>query len=180
MSITGGRTALYRFYDRREALLYVGISNDPRRRQSEHKTKPWYPQVRHQAVTWYDTEREARAAEDRAIRKECPEFNVAGAVRPARARFAIHPTRWALIGTAFYVISMVMTFAVIYVPQFRAVLVPCTFAMYLLAPATMLAAMALIAAPLIKRFAAWVERNSTYPVGTCVLIKRGGVPVSPS
>src|ERR1700733_9621020 len=100
-----GRTALYRFYDNRETLLYVGISNDPRRRQSEHKKKPWYPHVRHQATTWYDTEREARRAETRAIRRECQEFNVAGAVRPASARFTIHIARWAVAGATLYVLS---------------------------------------------------------------------------
>jgi hypothetical protein len=169
-----GRTALYRFYDHREALLYVGISNDPWRRRAEHaQAKPWYPRVRHQAVSWYDTEREARAAEIRAIRKECPEFNVAGAVRPSPSRFAIHPTWWAGTGATFYVISMIMVFGVIYMPSARAVLVPCTFAMEALAPATLLVAMALVAAPWLKRLAAWIERNSTYPAQTSLRPTRG-------
>jgi hypothetical protein len=80
---TETRYALYRFYDDHEDLLYVGISNDPWRRWREHVLNaPWYPQVQHQAVTWYDSERAARAAETRAIRGESPRFNVAGAVRP--------------------------------------------------------------------------------------------------
>jgi hypothetical protein len=86
------RTALYRFYDKRENLLYVGISNDPWRRWREHVyDKPWYPEVKHQAVTWYETEEEARLAETRAIRAEHPKFNVAGAVRPPEARRLVNP-----------------------------------------------------------------------------------------
>jgi len=37
-----GRHALYRFYDDRENLLYVGITDDPWRRWREHVlTQPW-------------------------------------------------------------------------------------------------------------------------------------------
>lgn len=80
---TETRTALYRFYDAHENLLYVGITNDPWRRWRRHVLeKPWYPQVKHQSVTWYDTERQARKAETRAIRSEYPQFNIAGAIRP--------------------------------------------------------------------------------------------------
>jgi predicted GIY-YIG superfamily endonuclease len=77
------RTALYRFYDADEKLLYVGITNDPWRRWRQHvQEKPWYPQVKHQAVTWYDTRIAAEIAEHVAIRREHPRFNIAGAVRP--------------------------------------------------------------------------------------------------
>ena len=49
------RHALYRFYDAREELLYVGITDEPWRRWREHvRTKPWYPRVKHQAITWYE------------------------------------------------------------------------------------------------------------------------------
>lgn len=83
---TETRHALYRFYDRRERLLYVGISNDPWRRWREHvRTQPWYPSVQHQAVTWYESEDLARAAETAAIHDERPRFNIAGAVRPVRS-----------------------------------------------------------------------------------------------
>lgn len=77
------RTALYRFYDERETLLYVGITCDPWRRWREHvRDKWWYPQVKHQAVTWYESRPEAEVAEWWAIRREHPNFNIAGAVRP--------------------------------------------------------------------------------------------------
>jgi predicted GIY-YIG superfamily endonuclease len=84
----GQRTALYRFYDAHGMLLYIGITNSPGRRWQQHmEEKPWYPQVRHQAVTWYGSERQARRVETRAIRAERPKFNVVGAVRPAGWRF---------------------------------------------------------------------------------------------
>lgn len=92
ISASERRTALYRFYDERENLLYVGITNDPWRRWRDHvQQKPWYPQVKHQATTWYGTEQEARRAEDRAIRTERPRFNIAGAVRPPEARPVFSP-----------------------------------------------------------------------------------------
>ena len=87
---TETRTALYRFYDAREELLYVGITDDPWRRWREHmQAKPWYPRVKHQSVTWYDTRGQAETAEKRAIRAERPQFNIAGAVRPPGARFTV-------------------------------------------------------------------------------------------
>lgn len=79
------RTALYRFYDVNERLLYVGITDDPWRRWREHvREKSWYPQVKHQAVTWYDDRMAADIAETVAIRRENPLFNIAGAVRSAK------------------------------------------------------------------------------------------------
>lgn len=83
ISIGEQRTALYRFYDADERLLYVGITNDPWRRWRQHVLeKSWYPQVKHQAVTWYDDRTAAEVAEYVAIRCERPRFNIAGAVRP--------------------------------------------------------------------------------------------------
>lgn len=83
ISLGEQRTALYRFYDADERLLYVGITNDPWRRWRQHvQEKAWYPQVKHQAVTWYDSRITAEMAERVAIRHERPCFNIAGAVRP--------------------------------------------------------------------------------------------------
>jgi hypothetical protein len=40
--------ALYRFFDEHGALLYVGITNNPGRRWSQHETdKPWWHEVHH-------------------------------------------------------------------------------------------------------------------------------------
>jgi len=86
------RTALYRFYDADEQLLYVGITSDPWRRWRQHVLeKAWYPQVKHQAVTWYDSRIRAELAEQSAIRCERPRFNIAGAVRPVADEVSPEP-----------------------------------------------------------------------------------------
>src|SRR5260370_1126197 len=92
ISASEQRTALYRFYDATENLLYVGITNDPWRRWRQHvQEKSWYPQVKHQAVTWYDSRIAAEVAEHVAIRCERPRFNVAGAVRPVAVEVPAEP-----------------------------------------------------------------------------------------
>jgi len=86
------RHALYRFYDARENLLYVGITDDPWRRWREHvRIQSWYPQVKHQAVTWYENKAAAEVAEYVAIRCEHPRFNIAGAVRPVVVEVPVKP-----------------------------------------------------------------------------------------
>lgn len=73
-----GRTALYRFYDARGVLLYVGITNSPRHRFHQHATNPenewWHAQVSHR-LHWYDTRRQALRAEYVTIRTEHPIHN---------------------------------------------------------------------------------------------------------
>jgi predicted GIY-YIG superfamily endonuclease len=163
-----GQVALYRFYDPHEALLYVGISNDPRRRWKEHaQEKSWYPRVRHQALTWYDSEPEARRAETRAIRRERPQFNVAGAIRPERARFTFRPHRWACFAWAWVDSLLLLTCLLLVIPPtpfLRKVLIPFFLAVTFMAPVVSGTALLVIGAPWLRRFAAWIERNSiSYP-----------------
>lgn len=74
------RTALYRLRDSSGLLLYVGISEDPYRRWTEHsKDKPWWPQVGRHDIEWLDSREQAAAAELAAIKSERPLFNAAGA-----------------------------------------------------------------------------------------------------
>lgn len=90
------RTALYRIYDAKDALLYIGITNNFGRRWAQHGArKPWWRQVRRQTVLWYDSRAEAEAAEVAAIRNEHPLHNTHNAVRtPARRpRRAALPSR---------------------------------------------------------------------------------------
>jgi predicted GIY-YIG superfamily endonuclease len=150
------RYALYRFYDARENLLYAGITDDPWRRWREHVlTKPWYPQVKHQAVTWYDTEAEAGRAEKRAIRKERPQFNVAGAVRPTEVRFSVGFLPVILICGAW--MFLVPTLAV--GAYYERALVPVTVAVAAASPIPMLALLLVAGAPWVYRFGCWLDRN---------------------
>jgi len=71
-----GRTALYRYFDIDDRLLYVGISDKPTRRWSQHRhKKPWASQVATQQAEWFDTRVEAAARELAAIHTEKPIYN---------------------------------------------------------------------------------------------------------
>lgn len=70
------RTALYRLYDRTKTLLYVGVTKDFGKRWNQHaSSKPWWPDVQHQEVAWYETLDAALAAEATAIKDEMPRHN---------------------------------------------------------------------------------------------------------
>jgi hypothetical protein len=83
VALADKRTAVYRLYGvsdllgTADALLYVGITTDPRDRWYRHsKKKPWWPEVARKAVTWYPTRAEALIAEAEAIRDESPFYNL--------------------------------------------------------------------------------------------------------
>lgn len=70
------RTAIYRVYDERGRLLYVGISGNPMARWRTHSTsKPWWGEVAKTKVKWHSTRSSAEAAEVKAIREEFPRYN---------------------------------------------------------------------------------------------------------
>jgi predicted GIY-YIG superfamily endonuclease len=92
---------LYRFFDARGTLLYVGITDDPRARWSghahkaRHKENAWWHQVHIVHTEWLPTRAEAEAAEIISIRHEHPVHNSAhniriGAGRKFRSMY-IHP-----------------------------------------------------------------------------------------
>src|SRR5690606_17181324 len=67
-----GRTAVYQFRDAAtQKHLYVGVTNNPERRFSEHaglsrgEKKWWWDRAdhRHVTITWYPTRRQALAVE---------------------------------------------------------------------------------------------------------------------
>jgi predicted GIY-YIG superfamily endonuclease len=71
-----GRTAVYRFYDRRGVLLYVGITNSPRHRFEQHAAdKEWWPAVTGRTIEWCASRRAALEAEWFAIKNERPIHN---------------------------------------------------------------------------------------------------------
>lgn len=68
--------ALYRFYDRTDVLLYVGITMDLPARVGQHrKEKPWWTEVHHITIEQFDTRSAALAAEERAIKEDGPLYN---------------------------------------------------------------------------------------------------------
>jgi hypothetical protein len=71
-------TDLYRFYDKSQRLLYVGISLSAAQRASDHKaTKPWWPEVATMTVERISDDRdEARKIERAAIEGERPKYNI--------------------------------------------------------------------------------------------------------
>lgn len=72
------RTAVYRLFNDADVLLYVGISKHFGARWTQHATQqPWWPEVHHQTITWYDSREAADDAETEAIAAEHPLHNVA-------------------------------------------------------------------------------------------------------
>lgn len=71
--------AVYRLFNYAGALLYVGISGNPKGRFAQHAAdKPWWRAVARWSVQWYPDRATALAEEARAIAKEVPAFNIAG------------------------------------------------------------------------------------------------------
>lgn len=82
-----GKTALYRFFDDADRLLYVGITSNARKRWADHRryaATTWWPLAARVTVAWHDTRADAAAAELRIIRTKAPLYNSGGAPSPLR------------------------------------------------------------------------------------------------
>lgn len=76
------RTALYRLFNAKDQLLYVGIAADPAARWKGHcHTKPWVGEVAMRVIEWFSTHDEALRAETEAIRFEYPRYNISQSQR---------------------------------------------------------------------------------------------------
>ena len=74
---------VYRFYDLDGALLYVGVTDNPRVRWGHHRrTKAWWPEVEVATVQSVANRGEALAVERLAIIDERPRYNVTHAADP--------------------------------------------------------------------------------------------------
>lgn len=74
--------ALYRFFDERDRLLYVGESWSAPSRAKQHRAgQRWWKQVRRMTVEMHPCRDDALAAEAEAIRTEHPRYNRAGVVK---------------------------------------------------------------------------------------------------
>lgn len=77
MTTPHGRTALYRYFDSNGELLYIGVSIDPDGRLKAHRDnrEPWVGAAVRRTVEWHDSRPLALAAEEDAIKAECPRYN---------------------------------------------------------------------------------------------------------
>jgi len=72
------KTTLYRYFDSEGQLLYVGITGNPKSRQSDHSKKAeWFSKVSTASYEHFLTREEAMAQELTAIRNESPIHNKA-------------------------------------------------------------------------------------------------------
>jgi len=73
------RTALYRLYNARNELIYVGVTwlTFPVRMRGHAYVQPWWDEVARATVVWYETREKAEAAETEAIAAERPKYNKA-------------------------------------------------------------------------------------------------------
>lgn len=101
MNASPGRTALYRYFDARDRLLYVGISSNPDVRWGQHKgDKPWAPLVVMRIIEWLDSREAALAAESIAIRVERPIHNHTGTPKMFTRTFDPAPMAQRYCGAA--------------------------------------------------------------------------------
>lgn len=69
-------TGLYRLFDKKGRLLYVGIGYDPKLRWARHAAlTKWWKSVAAKRVEWFPTRRQAERAEIVAIQDEGPIYN---------------------------------------------------------------------------------------------------------
>jgi predicted GIY-YIG superfamily endonuclease len=69
-------TAVYRFFDAQDQLLYIGITSDPPTRWAAHaREKWWWSKVKRRETTWFPSRAIAHEAEVAAIRAEGPLHN---------------------------------------------------------------------------------------------------------
>ncbi len=72
------KTTLYRYFDSEGQLLYVGITGDNTKRQSQHRRNSfWFGKIASATFEHFDTRAEADSAETLAIKNEKPLHNIA-------------------------------------------------------------------------------------------------------
>lgn len=72
------KITLYRYFDSDDRLLYVGITGDNTKRQSQHRRSSfWFGEIAKATFEHYDTRDQAEQAETKAINSEKPMHNIA-------------------------------------------------------------------------------------------------------
>jgi predicted GIY-YIG superfamily endonuclease len=78
---------LYRCYNERNVLLYIGATRDINERAREHRCRtPWWPEVAVITQQIYPSLQAARVAESKKIALEQPLYNIAGLPRTDQPR----------------------------------------------------------------------------------------------
>lgn len=76
MSLTAEPTSVYRYFDQRGQLIYIGITNRGTTRNGEHyRSKDWWPFVSKQTVEHFPDREAAHAREVELIERFAPPFN---------------------------------------------------------------------------------------------------------
>jgi predicted GIY-YIG superfamily endonuclease len=83
---------LYRYFDADDNLLYVGITNSPLSRMSQHfRDKGWFAKAARTTYEHFASRPELEAAEVKAIQSEKPKYNIAHSVAPTPKRMVLKP-----------------------------------------------------------------------------------------
>lgn len=78
MDESNANQVLYRFFNKNNELLYIGITSNALNRISGHASdKPWFSEVTHATFEHFFSRAAVDAAETRAIRAEFPKYNKA-------------------------------------------------------------------------------------------------------
>lgn len=73
------KTTLYRYFDSEGQLLYVGITGDNTKRQSQHRRNSfWFGEIHSATFEHFEQRDSALEAEALSIRHEKPKYNIAG------------------------------------------------------------------------------------------------------
>jgi len=77
MSKTKTTHILYRMWDAKEELIYIGISRSAMVRLSQHQqTKEWAAEVHNITLEYFDSRELCKLAETKAIKSEKPKYNI--------------------------------------------------------------------------------------------------------
>lgn len=87
------RTALYRYFNADDELLYIGISIDPDGRLKAHRAShaPWVGKAARRTIEWHDSRALALKAEEIAVKSERPIYNEKHNYNDA----AFNPASWS-------------------------------------------------------------------------------------
>ena len=81
--------ALYRWFNKKHELLYIGISSSIGSRIKAHsKTSDWFLESAYMTIEWVKTPEELDKKERVAIRKERPLYNISHNYKPRRRAFS--------------------------------------------------------------------------------------------